>query len=218
MVPKGTVVIAAGEQRQRGRVANISIGGMLAMTSVTAPERLLGRAAHIDLRLDDREAEWVKLTGKILRIGADSVALSFDVATDVFVGLIDQIGNSAHIDRRRLSVVLIDATESRRAAMAAGFRDNGCAVLEASTALEAIVRLGEASFEPSLIAIADSIPSETSDDLRAFVEREHPQAKLVAIGDSVTDPGGILHWISSADPDSDLVTRVRRLLAQPKRR
>lgn len=218
VTPKGTVVVAAGEQRQRGRLVNLGIGGMLATASITTPERLLGRATDVDLRLDDREARWFKLTGKILRITADSVAVSFDSVPAVFAGLIDQISNAAHVDRRRLSVVLVDATADRRAAIASGFRDNGCAVLEASTALEAIVRLGEARFEPNLIAIADSMPARTSDDLRTFVEREHPQAKLVTIGDTIADPGGIVHWLSSADPDSDLVTRVRRVLAQPRRK
>ena len=218
VTPKGTVLVAAGEQRQRGRIANIAVGGMLATTSMTTPERLLARAAEIDLRLDDREAQWFKLRGKILRITADSVAVSFDDVPAGFASLLDQVTDAVHVARRRLSVVLVDANTERRTAMAAGFRDNSCAVLEASTALEAIVRLGEAAFEPDLIAIADSIPGQTSEDLRRFVEREHPNTKLVTIGDTVLDPGGIVHWLSSADPDSDLAMRVRRVLAQPRRK
>src|SRR4029079_4895736 len=68
------------------------------------------------------------------------------------------------------AVVLIDATAERRGRIARAFRDSGCVVLEVSTPLEAIVRLGESQFEPELIAIADSHPSSISDDLRVFVE------------------------------------------------
>jgi hypothetical protein len=91
-------------------------------------------------------------------------------------------------------------------------------VIDVSTPLEAIVRLGEAPFEPDLIAIADSLPGQISDDLREFVEREHPRAKLVTIGDEVDDPTGLVHWLSSRNPNSDLVTRVRHVLSRPKRR
>jgi hypothetical protein len=217
VMPKGTVMVDVGEQQQRGRIANISAGGMLATTSVTAPERMLARVTQIDLRLDDRDASWLKLSGKIMRITADSIAMAFETVPADFQSALDQVGNAAHLDRRRLSVVLVDAVESRRSAIAAGFRENGCAVLEASTALETIVRLGEARFEPNLIAIADSLPAQVSDELRTFVEREHPEAKLVTIGDSATNPGDILNWLSSSDPDSDLAARVRRVLSSQLR-
>jgi hypothetical protein len=218
VMPKGTVIVAAADHRQRGRVANISAGGMLATTSISTPAGLVGCVAAIDLRLDDRDAYWFKLRGKIQRVTADTVAVSFDETPPRFSNLLDELASAAHIGRRQLSVVLVDVSAERRATIAAGFRDNGCVVLEASTALEAIVRLGEAAFEPNVIAIADSIPSQTSEDLRRFVEREHPSAKLVTIGDMLRDPGGIEHWLSSADPDSDLVARVRRMLVQALRK
>ena len=216
VAPKGAVVLVAGEQRQRGRIANVSIGGMLASTTM-APE-FLGHAIAIELRLDDRLASWLHLSGKIVRITEDSVAVTFDAVPAAFARVLEDISRAAHADRRVLSMVLIDATTPRRLRMAEGFRAAGCQVIDVSSALEAIVRLGEASFEPELIAIADSIPSQTSHDLRAFVEREHPRAKLVTIGDEVTDPGGLLHWLSSADPGSDLTARVRHVLSRPNRK
>jgi len=78
------------------------------------------------------------------------------------------------------------------------------------------VRLGESSFEPDVIAIADSDPSAAADQMRGFVERNHPHAKLVAIGDSELGPDGIAHWLSSADPDSDLPDRIREVLVRPR--
>jgi len=214
--PKGTVIFAAGEQRERGRITNISIGGMLA-TMTTTPD-MLDRYVELDLRLDDRLARWLRLTGKVVRIDGTSVAVAFADVPAVFVRLIDEISTASHADRRVLSVVLIDATTDRREKIAEGFRAAGCQVIDVSTALEAIVRLGEASFEPDLIAIADSLPSQVSEDLRQFVEREHPRAKLVTIGDELVDPGGLVHWLSSADPQSDLAARVRHVLSRPKRK
>jgi|MudIll2142460700_1097286.scaffolds.fasta_scaffold47722_2 hypothetical protein len=215
--PKGTVIFAAGEQRQRGRIANISIGGMLATTTSTTAERLLDHHIELDLRLDDRLARWLRLSGKVVRIDGPNVAVSFAEVPAIFVRLIDEISTASHADRRVMSVVLIDATPRRRVKIAEGFRAAGCTVIDVSTALEAIVRLGEASFEPDLIAIADSLPSQASAELRQFVEREHPRAKLVTIGDELVDPGGLVHWLSSADPQSDLAARVRHVLARPKR-
>ena len=116
-----------------------------------------------------------------------------------------------------MSVVLIDGHTERRWAIAEGFRATGCAVIEASTPLEAIVRLGESSFEPDVIAVADSYPTSEAEEMRVFVERDHPNVKLVTIGDALIEPDGIAHWLSSADPGSDLPDRVREVLVRAAR-
>lgn len=215
--PKGTVILRVGEYAQRGRIANLGRDGLLAMTPVTVPEKHLGRNVEIDLRLDDQLSEWLRISGNILRIGATSVEISFEDVPAPFVRLFDEIATASHAHLRILSVVLVDSTSERRASIAEGFRSAGCSVVEVSTPLEAIVRLGESSFEPDLIAIADSSPSSTSHDLRRFVEREHPRAKLVTIGDDLVEPIGLVHWLSSMDPGSDLVARVRQVLTRPPR-
>lgn len=76
---------------------------------------------------------------------------------------------------------------------------------------------GESSFEPDLIAVADSIPSTVAGELRAFIDREHPRAKLVTISDDVAEPDGVGHWLSSVDPSSDLPNRVREVLGRHRR-
>jgi hypothetical protein len=216
VTPKGTVVLVAGELRQRGRIANVGVGGMLATTAI--PAELLGQQIALEVRLDDGLASWLHLSGKIVRITEDSVAVTFDAVPASFAQMLRETSQASHANRRVLSMVLVDATTSRRLRIAEGFRAAGCQLIDVSSALEAIVRLGEASFEPELIAIADSIPGQTSEDLRAFVEREHPRAKLVTIGDEVVDPGGLAHWLSSADPGSDLAARVRHVLSRPNRK
>jgi hypothetical protein len=100
--------------------------------------------------------------------------------------------------------------------MAEAFRATGCAVVDVSTPLEAIVRLGEFHFEPDIIAIADSLPETIAGELRAFTNVEHPRAKLITIGDDVIEPAGLAHWLSSDDPDDDLAKRVRELLLRRK--
>jgi hypothetical protein len=112
-------------------------------------------------------------------------------------------------------VVMIDSDLARRTLMADGFRAVGCAVLEGATPLEAIVRLGESHFEFDVIAIADSIPSATSEDLRRFVSAEHPNVKLVTIGVDIDSPSGIAHWLSSTDVGADLPRRVRNVVTKP---
>ena len=213
--PKGTVILRVDENDRRGRVANLGRDGLLATTDVMIAEEHLGRTIELELRLDDQLSEWLRISGRILRIGATSVAIAFDAVPEAFVRLVDEIATASYAHRRILAVVLVDSTVARRAAIAEGFRAAGCAVVEVSTPLEAIVRLGESSFEPDLIAIADSSPSSTSHDLRRFVEQAHPRAKLVTIGDELVEPVGPVNWLSSADPGEDLVERVLRVLARP---
>jgi CheY-like chemotaxis protein len=213
--PKGTLVLLVGEYVQHGRIKNLGKGGALIHTSGVTPQSILGQGALIELRLDGGLREWMRITGRILRITGNMVAIAFDGVPDDFAQLIDDSATASHAHARVLSVVLLDGTAKRRTVMAEVFRAAGCQVLEVTTPLEAIVRLGESHFEPDLIAVADSLPTSTSDELRRFVEREHPRAKLVTIGDDLVEPSGIAHWLSSADPDSDLAARVRRVILRP---
>jgi CheY-like chemotaxis protein len=195
--PKGTVLFRGEAGLEHGRLSNLSRGGMLVATP------------HPD--------EWLPMSGRIRRIGVATLAIELVTASPSFVQLVDDSSTASERDVQILSVLLVDATTSRRVAVADAFRAVGCSVLEASTPLEAIVRLGEAQFEPDLIVIADSAPSATSDDLRRFVEREHPDAKLVTVGDELVDPAGLLPWLSSANLEGDMVARVQELLSRPRR-
>jgi hypothetical protein len=215
--PKGTVILHGGEQVTRGRISNLGGGGMLVTTEATATESLLTRSIEIELRLDGGEDEWLRVTGRVRRSGGGTLAFEFEAVPPSFVRLVDDTATASHRHVRVLSVVVVDATADRRVAIADAFRTSGCAVIDTSTPLEAIVRLGEAQFEPDLIVIADSIPSATSQELRHFVERAHPAATLITVGDELVEPAGLQHWLSSANVDGDLVARVRELLSRPAR-
>ena len=213
--PKGTVIlrsVRADTYMVRGRIANLSRSGLVIATRTTAPERLLGARVELSLRLDDRDSSWFDLGGRILRIEESSLAMALLTVPASFTQAIEETVTRSLRNDRMLSILLVDATAQRRGAMADGFRSAGCTVVEVSTPLEAIVRLGESHFEPDLVAIADSQPATISEQLRVFVEAEHPGARLVTIGDAASAPEGLARWLSSANPNADLAARIRRVL------
>ncbi|HTL34441.1 MAG TPA: PilZ domain-containing protein [Kofleriaceae bacterium] len=214
IVLKGTAILLAGEHAVRARLINLSEGGFLASTLVTPPRRLLGRGADIELRLDDRLSQWIRLEGKIVRIANERVALSL-TATPALVRLIDGMTAASRAKERVISVILIDEDAARRTLLADGFRIVGCSLIEAATSLEAIVRLGESSFEPDVIAVADSIPSTTANEMRDFIARNHPHVKLVSITD-VLDPGVNIFQLTPEDLSGNLANAIRRVLGRPR--
>src|SRR3569623_2923768 len=211
---KGTAILLAGEYAVRSRLANMSNGGFLARTLVTPPLRLLGRSVDIELRLDDPLAQWNRLAGKILRIGNDSLAICLE-STPALVRLVDEMTDASRTRERVISVILIDEDERRRKVLGEAFRTVGCSLIEAATSLEAIVRLGESSFEPDVIAVADSIPAVTANEMREFVGRNHPRVKLVSITDVIA-PDINIFQLTPEDLRGNLADAIRRVLGRPR--
>ena len=212
---KGTAILLAGEYAVRARIVNLSEGGFIASTLITPPARLLARSVDIELRLDDPLSRWIRMEGKIVRIASESVAVSFE-ATSQLIRLVDAMATASRARQRVISVVVIDEDGTRRQLLAEGFRLVGCTVISAATSLEAIVRLGESSFEPDVIAVADSIPAATANEMRDFVGRNHPNVKLVSITDALTDSTVSIHQLSPADIAGNLADAIRRVLARPR--
>lgn len=214
--PKGSVTLLAGGNSRRGRIVNLSHGGLLANLAVGAPERLLACTVDLELRLDGQFAQWLPASGRIMRIGSEGIAISFTTPPPGLARVIDEMSTASHARRRVMSMVLVDPEPLRRSVLAAAFRSAGCTVIETSTPLEAIVRLGELNFEPDLIAIADSTPSAIADDLRHFVVHDHPRVKLVTIGEDLVRAASTgRNWLSPSDLASDLARRVRQVLGSP---
>lgn len=211
---KGTAILLSGEHAVRARLVNLSEGGFLASTLVTAPSRLLGRSVDIELRLDDPLSQWNRLEGAIVRIGNQSVAVCLK-ATPALVRIVDEMTAASRTRERVISVILIDEATTRMALLAEAFRVVGCNVIEATTSLEAIVRLGDTSFEPDVIAVADSIPAATANEMREFVRRNHPHVKLVSITD-VIDPAVDIFQLTPEDLRGNLTGAIRRLLGRPR--
>lgn len=211
IVAKGTVVAKADDYTHRGRIENLCEGGIFIVSGDAAPEWLLARPIEVQLRLDDGHAEWLASAGRVVRIQPEGFVVQFDAPAAPLLRMIDELMTASRAHLRVMSVILVDANDQRRFVMVAGFRAAGCDVVEAATPLSAIVRLGEASFEPDIIAVADSSGS-AAEEMRRFIERDHPDAKLVTIGDELFEPEGKAHWLSSANPNADLASRVRQLL------
>ena len=191
---------------------------MFIAMDVTLPARLLGCTVELELRFDGALAAWQRCAGQVIRIDGDGAAITFDAPTaPTLLRMIDELTTASHASARVISVVLIDPDGPRRALIAAGFRSTGCEVVEAATPLEAIVRLGESDFEPDVIAVANSQPSTAADEMRAFIERDHPSSMLVTIGPELLDPAGLANWLSEATATSDLPARIRELLFASRR-
>src|SRR3569623_1756050 len=77
------------------------------------------------------------------------------------------------------------------------------------------LRLGESSFEPDVIAVADSIPAVTANEMREFVGRNHPRVKLVSITD-VIDPDINIFQLPPEDLRGNLADAIRRVLGRPR--
>ena len=214
IAPKGAVTLRSGEYSQHGRLANISRSGIFIATKVGVPDRLLAREASLEIRLDAGAAEWLTVSGRIARIAPAGVAITFDTPNATLAGMLHDASSASDASLRLLSVVLIDNDERRRQLMSEGFRAAGCTVLAVGSPLEAIVRLGELSFEPNVIAVSDSYQSDDARQMRDFISSRHPDAQLITIGDELLEPEGIDYWLSSADPARDLAHRVRDVLVR----
>ncbi|CAN5818435.1 hypothetical protein BH11MYX2_BH11MYX2_31520 [soil metagenome] len=217
MTAKGAIVLHAGMRAMRGRLTNLSAGGLWMGMSIGPSADLLARPVKLELRLDGGLAEWLPLEGKVVRLHADGLALNFTSPSELVIETIGRLTSQSQANLRVLTVVLIDSDTDRRSAMVQGFRGAGCIIIEGGTPLEAIVRLGETSFEPDLIAIADSYNAVDAGAMREFVRRNHPHAKLITIGDELFAPDGVANWLSSDNPDADLSKRIRDVIVDGRR-
>jgi hypothetical protein len=207
--PKGSVIATAPTWARRARIANLSTGGVL--LAMHTPLGEVGDKLAIELRLDGAVRDWLQLSGRLTRVERAGIAIAFEQVPEDFARLMIDVAGASQAHDRRLSVVLVDEVTDRRLAMAEAFRAAGCIVMDFATPLQVIVELGESDFESDLIAIGDGT---SADELRGFVEGAHPDVKLVRIGDDAIEPIGPAHWLSTANPDDDLVSRIRVLLGR----
>jgi hypothetical protein len=64
--------------------------------------------------------------------------------------------------------------------------------------------------------VANTQPVTAADEMRTFVEHYHPSSMLVTIGPELLDPAGLAHWLSEANANADLPTRIRELIFAPR--
>jgi len=212
IAPKGSIRASTGGELHVGRIANLSAGGAFV---VGAMPHEVGSTLEVELRVDAGKATWLNTTGRIVRVAPDGFAIRFDTASDQLVNVIDTLTTTARDAVRVTSIVLIDTDAQRRSAMSAGLRAAGCTVVEAATPLEAIVRLGESSFEPDVIAISDAGTTLEAQAMRAFIVQTHLHARLITIDDDLFAPDGISKWLAS-DPKLELSSTGREVLVRER--
>ena len=212
---KGSIQLRRGTRTIRGRVVDLSSGGVClrADESIDVGE-LVGQHVAVALRFDASPPSLFALRGHVVRASSDTrfvaVAL-YDVTSEFEDRLRDEVVAACAYDAMP-HVIIVDATVETRQLIASAFRAGGCQVTEVSTPSEAIAELDHGRFEPEVIAIADTVPESVADDLRAVIRHEHPEAHMVAIGTTAQhrDPSG--SWISTRDPKGDVAIRVGRVI------
>jgi CheY-like chemotaxis protein len=211
---KGSVRFCHGGQPIRGRILDLAIDGVSVRTELQVGLGLyVGELVRVEVSLDAR-SKLFSLEGHVLRslAATNVVVLGFDgVPSDFEECVRDELVAAGKHDALP-HMILVDTATRRRRTFADAFRTAGCHVTEVSTPLEAIAWLGRLQFEPGVIALADSVPESTAEDLRAFLGREHPEAHMIAITSSNRNRNLRGSWLSSADTRDDLDLRVGRVI------
>ena len=195
VVANGSAILY-GRRTIRGRLSNISTGGMHVRLRGGEPRCACGESVDVELHLDRSGAEWLRFRGEVMRATEQEVAVNFASVPLELAKVMKDALASALEGAALAHVLLVDADAGRRAPFAAVLRRAGCRVAEASTPLEAIAHLGDSAIHSWVVAIADTTPTSTADELRAFLtEREEPvDVRLL----DEQSPTGALSWFTTA--------------------
>ncbi|KAB2889584.1 MAG: hypothetical protein F9K40_19725 [Kofleriaceae bacterium] len=166
-------VILRGDTPERGRVVDISSGGIcIRLAGLVAPGRE-GEHVVLDVHLDGERHRWLRVRGRIERLGpGGTLGIAFagppgeleECVQDELVALLER---TEHVH-----VLLVDPDPIRRVVTAAQLRRAGRRVTEVSSPLEAIQRLAETSGRPTIVAVADTLPASIADELRTYLSAE----------------------------------------------
>lgn len=195
VVANGSAILH-GAGTARGRLLNISTGGMLVRLAGVQARRECGGRVEIELHLDRAGAEWLRFVGQVVRVTEHEVAVVFTAVPLELAEVMTDALSSALEGAALAHVLLVDANGDRRTPFAAVLRRAGCRVAEASTPLEAIAHLGHSAIHSWVVAIADTTPTSTADELRRFLaEREEPvEVRLL----DHRSPTSALSWFTTA--------------------
>lgn len=181
MVVNGSVIVHAG-QRARGRLTDISSGGMRVQLADGEPGGTCGESVEVELHLDRAGATWLRFRGHVLRIDERDVAILFSAVPLDFAIVIQDVLVSTLEGAAASHVLLVDRIADRRIPFAALLRRAGCRVVDVATPLEAISHLGGSAIQTWLVAIADTTPIGIADDLRRFLaDTDAPPIEVVAL-------------------------------------
>lgn len=206
---KGVVRLDDGRRRSRGRIRDLSTGGIR-----VAGDPAWGEGEHVDVEIsfDAHPEIRYPATGCVRRASADGVAIELDaLSPELELQIVGELVAATARDSAP-NVILVDAKSPARSAIATAFRGYGWVVTEVSTPLEAIRQIIGDRFDPSVIAIADTVPESVAEQLREFLAGEYPDSHMIAIGSAkaATRDG----WIDRDDRDRDLDARVETIIEE----
>ena len=195
VVANGSVVVQGGVSA-RGRLLNVSSGGMRVRLAEGEPCCPCGEQVGVELHLDRAGATWLRFRGEVVRSDEREVAVHFTAVPLEFADVIQDALASVLEAAAVAHVLLVDENADRRVPFAALLRKAGCRVAEAATPLEAIAHLGGSAIERWVVVITDTVPTSIADELRQFLaESDAPPFDIVALGEQ--SPTSALAWFAA---------------------
>jgi len=184
VVTGGSVVVhAEAGGHARGRIVDVSKGGMRIQLADGAPHCEVGDRVWMDLHFDREAASWIRVGVEVMRVDPDGgMAIAIQIIPLGFADSVQEVLRTAVEAAASSQVLLVDGSAERRAMLATALREAGCYVEEAATPLEAIAVLGHDDTRDWLVAVADTVPPTIADELRTHVADAHPRVRIVSLG------------------------------------
>lgn len=207
---RGTVILRGGGREIRGRGVVVDRMALEVRCQLGfALLSLAGTSVEIEMRLDGSAGTWFIAHGKVAHVRAANHSLIIEL--DVLpLPLATLLADDARAPGALMEVMVVDGDRTRRRRVSDAFRAEGCHVVEAGTALEALDAITSASFATVVFAVADTVPERAGIDLRGYLETAHAAALIVGIGDPELAP--MRARLDPSDTEALLRTRVKSLL------
>jgi CheY-like chemotaxis protein len=200
VVANGSVIVH-GQETTRGRLSNVSSGGMLVRLVEGGLACRCGDHVDVELHLDRTGATWLRFEGEVLRSDQREVAISFTVVPLAFADVVQDALVTALEGAALAHVLLVDANEERREPFAALLRRAGCRVAEAATPFDAIAHLGSSAIHSWVVAIASTVPASTADELQRFLTESDAPVDVRMLGEK--SPTSALAWFTATPRSPD---------------
>ena len=194
VVANGSVIVYLHEA-VRGRLSNISSGGMLVRLAENEPGCWSGEHVEVELHLDRTGATWLRFRGDVVRSDQCEVAISFMSVPLDFADVVQDALVSALDGAALPHVLLVDPDAHRRAPFAALLRRAGCRVVEVATPLDAIAHLGGSAIHSWVVAISSTVPTSTADELQRFLTESDAPVDVRMLGSK--SPTSALAWFTA---------------------
>lgn len=201
VIANGSVVVR-GQGTTRGRLSNVSSGGMLVrLGDEEQPRCGCGEPVAAELHLDRTGATWLQFRGEVVRSDQREVAIRFTSVPIDFADVVQDALVSALEGAGLANVLLVDGNAQRRTPFAALLRRAGCRVAEAATPLDAITHLGGSAIHPWVIAIASTVPTSSAEELQRFLADSDAPLEVKMLGEE--SPTSELAWFAAIARRSD---------------